>query len=89
VRLGSFGEREEKKTERERMINSNCNPARVNKTLLDPSLTDKREYSNFKKKYSVENLTSLVRLGQKGAECQLFLKSWNGVSFPETRVCRV
>jgi hypothetical protein len=49
VRLGSFGEREEKKTERERMINSNCNPTRVNKTLLDPSLTDKREYSNFKK----------------------------------------
>jgi hypothetical protein len=58
--LGSFGERVErekkkkkKKPGKERMINSNCNPIRVNKTLLDPSLIDKREYSNFKKKYSV------------------------------------
>ncbi len=37
-------------------------------------LTNKRESSNLKMEYLVWSLTPLVKLGQKGAECQLFYK---------------
>ena len=65
------------------------NPTRINKTLFNPSLTDKREYSNLKKGIFGLKSNTVSQTWSKGVECQLFLKSWSGVSFPEIKVCRV